>query len=177
MIDVLYPVHLTPAIYLYTDPYNLHLGIAANPSLIHPSPSQSKKVSGHIDRYDGRICFDYSTNDGLTKIIWNDIIFSIRFTKSCNTSIHIYKDGTNLTAIARLKDVQSGVEVDFHTFDSTSRVYTVHLGEHFMVRNNDGYFLLGRILSIRDDTRGDKLDEVCFTYSIDTTKSGHFKIT
>ena len=128
-----------------------------------------------VEQYNGRTCFDYSTNDGVVPVIVNDIAFSIYFSKASDTRIHIYKDHTALSAVARLKNVQPGDQVNFHTFDSTSRAYTVHLGEYFMVRNNDGYFLLGRVLSIKDDTRDDKVDEVCFSFAIGSTKSGQFK--
>lgn len=128
-----------------------------------------------LNQYSRKTCFDYSTNDGLVNVVLNAITFEIRFSKASNESIHVYKDGTNLRAIADLRGVNPGDNIDFSAFDSSSRAYTVALGGYFVAQNVDGYFLLARILSIKDDTRGDTNDEVCFAYSIDASKSGRFK--
>jgi hypothetical protein len=128
-----------------------------------------------LSKYSPKTCFDYSTNDGLVKLVLNTITFEIRFSKASDKAIHVYKDGTNLRAIANLKGVNPGDDVDFAAFDSSSRVYTVPLGGYFIAQNVEGYFLLARILSIKDDTRGDANDEVCFAYRIDSAKGGRFK--
>jgi hypothetical protein len=40
------------------------------------------------------------------------------------------------------------------------------LGELFMARNENGYFMQGRILTIKDDRRGDDADGVCVQFQI-----------
>jgi hypothetical protein len=128
-----------------------------------------------LSKYSPKTCFDYSTNDGLVKLALNAITFEIRFSKASDKAIHVYKDSTNLRALANLKGVNPGDDVDFAAFDSSSRVYTVPLGGYFIAQNVEGYFLLARVLSIKDDTRGDANDEVCFAYRIDSAKGGRFK--
>jgi hypothetical protein len=147
----------------------------APPPPATPQPQIRANPGIDLNQYPRKTCFDYSTNDGLVKLALNAITFEIRFNKASNESIHVYKDGTNLRALARLREMNPGDDIDFYAFDSSSRVYTVSLGGYFIAQNVDGYFLLARILSIKDDTRGDTSDEVCFAYSIDTSKSGRFK--
>lgn len=150
-------------------------GIVSHPAA---SPHQTDLTAMRrvdLDRYPRKTCFDYSTNDGLVNVALNTITFEIRFSKASSDRIYVYKDGTNLRAIANLRGVKPDDTADFSAFDSSSRVYTVPLGGYFIAQNDNGYFLLARILSIKDDTRGDSSDEVCFAYQIDTSKIGRFK--
>jgi hypothetical protein len=142
---------------------------------LQASPQPQIKAVIDLDQYSRKKCFDYSANNGVVKVTLNAITFEIHFSKGSKESIHVYKDGTNLRAIASLRGVNPGDDIDFSAFDSSSRVYTVSRGGYFIAQNVDGYFILSRILSIKDDTRGDANDEVCFAYSIDTSKSGKFK--
>jgi hypothetical protein len=142
---------------------------------LQASPQPQTKVGIDLNQYSRKTCFDYSTNDGVVKVGLNAITFEIRFGKRGTDSIYVYKDSTNLRAIADLKGVNPGEDVNFAAFDSSSRDYTVSLGGYFIAQNLDGYFLLARVLSIKDDTRGDANDEVCFAYSIDASKSGKFR--
>lgn len=139
--------------------------------------SQVKARAAGIDLnlYSKKTCFDYSTNNGIISVSLNDIKFDLHFSNASDSAIYLYKDSTNITALARVKGIFPGDDLDFRSYDNTSRVYTIGLGEYFILKNDESYFLLGRILSIKDDTRGDPNDEVCFTYSIDTSKSGKFK--
>jgi len=104
--------------------------------------------------------FYYSTNDGKVTVADN---FTLRFSKASDTSIHFYRDGTNLTHIARVKQGADQI-VGLDQLDATSRSYTLQLGDRFVARNNEGQLLLGQITGIKDDTRGAKNDEVVFTF-------------
>jgi hypothetical protein len=130
----------------------------APPPPATPQPQIRANPGIDLNQYPRKTCFDYSTNDGLVKLALNAITFEIRFDKSSNESIHVYRDGTNLRSIARLREMNPGDDIDFYAFDSSSRAYTVLLGGYFIAQNVDGYFLLARILSIKDDTRGDTSD-------------------
>ena len=68
--------------------------------------------------------------------------------------------------IARAKDVEVGDAISFDQFDSTSRQYSIGLGEVLLAKNDQGYTLAARINGIADDTRGADRDEVTLTYSI-----------
>lgn len=56
--------------------------------------------------------------------------------------------------------------MSFDTFDSSSRAYTIQVGEVFLAKNTNDHVLAGRIERIADDTRGAASDEVTFSYSI-----------
>jgi hypothetical protein len=104
--------------------------------------------------------FDYSTNDGKITVSAGGHAFVLRFSKGDNTSIYLYKDGTNLVRIARVKSSQ---QTDY---DTSSRVYAIKLGEAFLAENTEGAILAGRIIDLKDDSRGDDHDEVRFTYEL-----------
>lgn len=149
----------------------------ANSSAPFSALSQEKaKVAGiDLNRYSKKVCFDYSTNNGKINILFNSINFELKFSKASNSEIYIYNDGTDIVSIARVKNISPGDNINFESFDSTSRSYSIGLGEYFIAKNAQSYFILGRVLSIKDDKRGDAEDEVCFAYSIDMSKTGKFK--
>lgn len=115
-----------------------------------------------FDGNDAFQFFDYSTNNGEMVVRSNDATFNLAFSKASDTCIHVYTKGGS--KVARCKNVAENEVVDFNQFDSTSRAYTVHTGEVFLVRNTDGSTLAARIRSISDDTRGAPRDHVAFSY-------------
>jgi hypothetical protein len=112
------------------------------------------------------VAFDYSTKDGMIAVGSGEVSFNLRFSKASNDCIHFYKDNTNLQRIARVKGVKPGELVDVENQDTSSRVYTINLGESFLAINNYGHTLVGRIIDIQDDSRGADHDEVTFTYAL-----------
>ncbi len=107
--------------------------------------------------------FDYSTNNGEIRIGSNNYdTFDLKFSKASDTSIHVY--ATNGTKVARCKNIGENEAITFEQFDSSSRVYTVHAGEVFLVRNSDGSTMAARIKSISDDSRGASRDHVSFSH-------------
>ncbi|MFK3824011.1 PIN domain-containing protein [Pseudomonas yamanorum] len=109
------------------------------------------------------ITFDYSTQNGEIRIhSRNGQYFDISFSKASDDSIHIYScPGTR---VARVKNAKSNQPLSFDAYDSSSRSYTVRIGEVFLVRNLEGGVLAARIYSIADDSRGADSDEVTFGY-------------
>lgn len=124
-----------------------------------------------------RISFDYSTNNSIISVGRGDSEFRLSFGKASNTSIHFYSsgrsNGCNCVKIARVRGIRRmGETLKFEGQDSTSNSYTIELGENFFALNPNGYFLLGKVVSLKDDTRGDDCDEVVFDYAIN--RSGEF---
>ena len=113
----------------------------------------------------GKKTFDYSTNDGVLVIGQDEAMFTLQFSKASNTSIHLYRGGT-VTHIARVKDAVASQGLKLADYDSTSRSYTIGVGERFLARNKFGRLLSGKIISIKDDTRGDDHDEVIVAFGI-----------
>lgn len=128
--------------------------------------------SSHQSLTEIPISFDYSKNDGLFVVGEGVMQFVLRFSKASDTSIYLYKDGTNLQRIARLKGVGPDKIVDMRTHDSSSRSYTIMIGEYFYAENTHGNQLIGKVTGISDDTRGatqDNLTALCTLYGSNVT--------
>jgi hypothetical protein len=65
------------------------------------NPANRADSAPHIPS-DRTIKFDYSTNNGKIAVFDGKNNFVLRFSKASNTSIYLYKDGTNLTRIVRV---------------------------------------------------------------------------
>jgi hypothetical protein len=107
--------------------------------------------------------FNYSTCDGKLLIsVKGRGDFNLKFSKASDERIHVYADSG--TAVARAKHVPRDQVIQFESFDSSSRVYTVGIAEVFLVKNTDGSILAAKIMEIKDDTRGFDEDGVTFIY-------------
>ncbi|KNY13779.1 hypothetical protein AKG11_26805 [Shinella sp. SUS2] len=118
----------------------------------------------------GAKVFDYSTHDGNVRIEHAGQAFDVAFSKSSDTSIHLIKRGAT-RRIGRVKNAQLGQIVNMNLIDTTSSHYTIQLNESFLVENDEGAVLAGRISGIQDDTRGSDRDEVRFFYTINPSGS------
>lgn len=114
---------------------------------------------------EGEAFFDYSQSDGRVEVPSERGGIPIRFSKASDTSIHLMRS-SGVVAISRLKDVPAGAPVDLDEFDASSSNYTVHVGEAFAVITVNAEVLIGRIVSIADDSRGAPADEVRFKYRV-----------
>lgn len=115
---------------------------------------------------EGRFVFDYSNNNGQYTIGSEPYLFCTKWSKASNTSIHAYKDGAGIEAIAIIKgpvDINSisSIEGDF-----SSRVRTPKIGDAIIWKNLNGKYAITKILNIKDDTRGDLSDELECEYVI-----------
>jgi len=125
-----------------------------------------------LDKYSQKHCFNYSQNSGYFDVKIGLHTFTAQF-GSCSTASIYFIRAKEDYAICRIQDASSGDRLDFRHYDSTSRHYDLRVGEHFMIRNEEGSFLQGRILSIKcRGADGAPNDEVCFAYALDTTDSG-----
>jgi hypothetical protein len=109
---------LTP---LTADPRPLPRRVADVGQIVQVSPNPQTKAGIDLNQYSRKTCFDYSTNNGVVKVSLNAIIFEMNFSKRSTDSIYVYKDSTNLRALAYLKNVIPGETVNFAAFDSSSR--------------------------------------------------------
>lgn len=113
----------------------------------------------------GEETFDYSTNDGTIVVGSDENRFQLRFSKASDTSIHFYR-GRGTPLVARAKNVRPGEAISFDSFDSSSRVYTIRVGELFLAKNARNYVFAGRVRQIKDDSRGAPRDEIAFSYRL-----------
>lgn len=134
-------------------------------------PNSEKNVQ--VGLYAKTKCFDYSTNNGTVQIINGSSVFNIRFSKSSDHDIFVLSSASNISAVARVRNTRPTTPIEFSKLDSSSSSYTVRVGEQFIVKNNNGEFFQGKILSVKDDRYG-PVDEVCFAYEFDQSGVGHF---
>jgi hypothetical protein len=118
----------------------------------------------------GEKVFDYSTHNGMIRVDHRRFGFDVAFSKASDTSIHLMKRGST-RRIGRVKNADLGQVVSIDTIDTTSSHYTIQLNEAFLVENEEGAVMGGRIAGIRDDTRGSDRDEVRFYYTINAPGS------
>ncbi len=109
--------------------------------------------------------FDYSTHNGKLRIESEGKAFDLAFSKASDTSIHLYRSGTT-RRIARVRKAAMDQLTTIDQQETSSINYTIQLEEGFLIENEAGDVLAGRIISISDDTRGADRDEVVFTYAV-----------
>ena len=114
----------------------------------------------------GLFTFDYSNNNGEFVIGAGEKTFRTRWSKASDTSIHAYKGGKGIEAIALLKkagDIEliRKIECDF-----SSRCRTPQIGDAIVWKNDKGNYAITKIVSIKDDARGSEHDELTCDYIV-----------
>lgn len=110
--------------------------------------------------------FDYSNNNGEFTIGCGKNTFVTKWSKASNTSIHAYKDGTGIIAIARIKAPAELQDALNYPCDFSSRCRTPQIGDIIIWKNVQGNYAGTKIISIKDDTRGADHDELTCEYII-----------
>lgn len=110
--------------------------------------------------YKGEFTFDYSNNNGEFIIGAEDYSFCTKWSKASKTSIHAYRDGKGIKAIALIKaigdiNVITEVEGDF-----SSRTRTPRIGDAIVWKNENDHYAITKVVGIKDDSRGDEKDEL-----------------
>lgn len=113
----------------------------------------------------GSFTFDYSSNDGRFSIGKGEYLFTTRWSKASDTSVHAYRDG-NIESIARVKGLTGLQSVLTGEYDFTSRTRTPVIGDVIIWKNKFGNYAATRVVSIKDDTRGADVDEITCEYVI-----------
>lgn len=114
----------------------------------------------------GHFVFDYSNNDGVFSIGKEEYLFNTKWSKASNISIHAYRNSPNIKEIALLKNVLDLNSIEKIEADFSSRVRTPHIGDVVVWRNDSGKIAITKIVSIKDDSRGDDKDELECEYVI-----------
>lgn len=136
-------------------------------------PSSERYISPSLR---GEVTFDYSNNDGRYSIGQENLLFEISFSKACNSSIYIYRDAQSIESVALVKEKSNIDEIeDARVYDNSSRVRNVNIDQIAILKNKNGFFAAVKVLSIKDDSRGDDADEVTFEYHIQSNGSPVFK--
>lgn len=127
--------------------------------------TKKTNYSGSIfPRAKNTIGFNYSMSNGKITINEQGLEFKLHFSKASKESIYIY--GSPDCTVARLKGVASSELIDINKYDDSSYSYAVNINELFMYKKSNNDILIGRILEIHDDSRGDDADYVEFSYAV-----------
>lgn len=110
------------------------------------------------------ISYDYSRNNGYVTIPNQLSDFVLRFSKASKEQIYFYRDTNSMRRIGRIKGSQPGDLIDIGIHDTTSDHYSIGIEECFYAENTDGMRIVGRVIEIMDDTRGDPEDRVVFRF-------------
>ncbi|MGG7518807.1 PIN-like domain-containing protein [Allorhizobium undicola] len=143
------------------------------PSLRGLSPEERKQrdednrrqMENRLKKNFGFEMIDYSTFDGRKEIYCDGLAFELRFSKGDKTSIHLIRDG-GTARIARVKSTAYHKPLSLRDYDMTSSSYLISVDEAFIVENDRGDVLVGRITFISDDSRGDEDDVVEIDYLV-----------
>lgn len=123
----------------------------------------------------GIVTFDYSNNNGRYFIGQGELAFELDFNKSSNWNIQLYNDPSSIRTVAIAKGVKEINEIeDARLYDGSSRVRRPNINQIAVLQNSNGFYAAIKILSIKDDTRGNENDEVTFEYKVQTNGSPNF---
>lgn len=130
----------------------------------------------HHSSMQGQVSFNYSDHDGFYRLGDGNAAFLTHWSKASNTSIHCYRDSTNLALAlaptgAQLRDITEASLLNY-----TSRVRTPQTGQFIVFENHCGRYAAARIDKVEDYTRGDAVDRLTLTYWILENGSDDFSI-
>jgi TIR domain len=123
----------------------------------------------------GTARFNYSNKNGRFRIGRESFEFETKWSKASGTSIHCYADTPTIRGVAvaphgaSRQDIIEASQVDF-----TSRVRKAREGGCVILQNHNGFYAALEILDIKDDSRGDEVDELTFRYWILRDGTGDF---
>ena len=123
----------------------------------------------------GEVAFDYSSYNGRYVIGSGVLEFETMWSKASDTLIYICNDPPSINGVALCRDVETISQLrNAERLDYTSRTRTPALGDIVVLRNTRGFYAALHILEIKDDTRGDSVDEVRFRYAIQSDGTDNF---
>ena len=122
---------------------------------------------------DGEVRFNYSNNNGLFRIGKDELEFTSEWTRASNTSIHCYNNHLKGVAVAPIDSKLDSLS-SVSSFNFTSRRRSPKTGQFVILQNENNFYAVIKILSIKDDARGDNVDELYFKYWINKSGSDDF---
>jgi len=119
-----------------------------------------------LENKEEEVSFDYSNNNGIYIIGKDDYRFDTQWSKASKEYVHFYNDQPTIKSVRLIKDVSNLDNVQPEKYDSSSRARTAGIGQIAVFENNNGKFLVIKILGIKDDSRGDDSDELHLKYKV-----------
>lgn len=149
---------------------NAHRDVVPSQQSFMSSPEQ------HVSSApQGKVTFDYSSNNGRYSIGTDPYLFETKWSKANDQRIHAYSDPPSIHSLSLVKDKQEISAIDdARMYDGSSRVRSPGIGQIMLLKNTNGFFAALKILAIKDDTRGSPFDELTFEYIIQTDGTPDF---
>ncbi len=122
----------------------------------------------------GEAVFNYSSHNGRYVIGRGE--FETKWSRASDISIHVDHDPPSIYGVALAPREWRTIQqvVNASSLDYTTRVRTPCVGQIVVLRNKNGFYAAVRVLSIKDDTRGEDHDELRFQYVIQNDGSDSF---
>ena len=104
-----------------------------------------------------------------------DLQFETKWSKCNATSIHVYNDAPSIEGVALASEYTSIEQIiDARFLDYSGRTRRPREGEIVIFRNVNGFYAAVQVLDVKDNTRGDDVDELRFRYVIQPDGSDDF---
>jgi hypothetical protein len=169
LVREIHGVRISPRPPLGTNPFK------ERPQYTTPNLSTRREryVSPALSRV---VTFDYSNNDGHYVLAAGDMAFETDWSRASNAEIYVYNDPSSIRTVALADGARAIGEIeDASIYDTSSRVCCPHLREIVIWQNTAGYFAATRIDGLKSRGYGDPVDEVTFSYVIQSNRSSSFK--
>lgn len=124
---------------------------------IPPGPQPQKLVPQ-------RVTSNYPTTNNRCVVGEGEKTFGLRFSSRNAASVYLLRDDPSVTRIAVVRGYVPLIK--FPNLENAARSYTVSEGQLFLAENINGYYMMGRMLQVRDESRGEVVDSVTFEYVI-----------
>jgi hypothetical protein len=90
---------------------------------------------------EGEVSFDYTNNDGRFVIGTGERSFTLAFSPAGHRAVYIYHDPPDIKTIALAPGIKNPGEVnDASSYDGSSRVRTIQVGDAAIIRNQNNYW-------------------------------------
>jgi hypothetical protein len=114
----------------------------------------------------GTASFNYSHHDGFYRLGEGNYEFLSHWSKASDSSIHCYRDGTNVSVALAPKGTALNQITEASLLHFDSRVQTPQRNQIVVLENHVGRYAAIRIIKIQDDSRNDPEDLLVFDYWI-----------
>ncbi|ADJ22479.1 hypothetical protein Hden_0658 [Hyphomicrobium denitrificans ATCC 51888] len=139
-----------------------HIVLRSTPRTL---PTDGISPDYHSRALRGVVAFDYTNNNHRYALGEAQHLFETMWSKASNVAIYAYTDAPSIDALALAKGAVAISKVtDAEAFDYSSRVRTANLGQIILWRNVNGLYGATRVVGIKDDSRGDAINELIFEY-------------